>query len=130
MNTPLRSSVVSRKPDALTADAGLDCAPVSRSPPRSTGSHSSARLGQSTSIATGIKVASMDADTDATAKAKPNRAMRKVSSGAMIIPPALAPFSAQLTATPRRLSNHGATMMLIAAPLIVAQPTDITTNAA
>ncbi len=72
----------------------------------------------------------MDANTDAIAKAKPNSAMRNVSSGVMMMPPALAPFSAQLTATPRRLSNHGATIMLIAAPLIVAHPTDITANAA
>ena len=76
-----------------------------------------------------MRVASIDADTDTIAKTKPNRTVRKVSSGAIIIPPALAPFSAQLTANPRRLSNHGATMMLIAAPLIVAHPTDITANA-
>ncbi len=31
---------------------------------------------------------------------------------------------------PRRLSNQGATMILIAAPLIAAQPNDITANAA
>src|SRR6516165_12788383 len=77
-----------------------------------------------------MRVASIDADTAEIAKAKPNSAMRKVSSGAMMMPPALAPFSAQLTANPRRLSNHGATMMLIAAQLIVAHPTDITANAA
>src|SRR6516165_10774344 len=130
MKTPLRSSVVRRKPDALPADAGLDRGAVSGSAARSTGSYSSARLGRRTTIATGIRVASIDADTDAIAKAKPNRAVRKVNSGAIMMPPALAPFSAQLTANPRRLSNHGATMMLIAAPLIVAHPTDITANAA
>jgi len=77
-----------------------------------------------------MRMARIDADTDTIAKAKPNRAVRKVSSGTIMMPPALAPFSAQLTANPRRLSNHGATMMLIAAPLIVAHPTDITANAA
>jgi hypothetical protein len=41
---------------------------------------------------TGTRMASMDADTDTIAKAKPNRAVRKVSSGAIMIPPALAPF--------------------------------------
>src|SRR6266481_1187951 len=130
MKTLLRSSVVRRKSDALTADAGLDRGAVSGSAARSTGSYSLARLGRSITIATGIRVASMDADTDAIAKAKPNRAIRNVSSGAIMMPPALAPFIAQLRATPRRLSNQGATMMLIAAPLIVAHPTDITANAA
>ena len=61
--------------------------------------------------------------------AKPNLAIRNVSNGANRTPPALPPFSAQLIARPRRLSNQGATMMLIAAPLIVAQPTDITAKA-
>jgi hypothetical protein len=114
----------------FTADAGLDGVAVSGSAPRSTGSHSSARLGRSTTSVTGMRMASMDADTDTIAKAKPNRAVRKVSNGAIMMPPALAPFSAQLTANPRRLSNHAATMMLMAAPLIVAHPTDITANAA
>src|SRR6516162_6518237 len=129
MKTPLRNNVVRRKPDALTCDAGLDCGGVPGEA-RSPGSYSSTRLGQSTTIATGMRVASIDADTAAIANAKPNRAVRKVSSGAMKMPPALAPFSAQLIANPQRLSNHGATMMLIAAPPIVAHPTDITANAA
>jgi hypothetical protein len=73
-------------------------------------------------------MASIDAVTDSIATAKPNRVVRKVSSGARMTPPALAAFSAQLTANPRRLSNHGATMMLMAAPLMVAHPADITAN--
>ena len=56
--------------------------------------------------------------------------MSMMISGAIMTPPALAPFSARLTASPRRLSNQGATMMLIAAPLIAAHPRDITANAA
>src|SRR6266404_9591383 len=82
MKTPLRSSVVRRKPDALGADAMLDCDGLSGSEARSTGSYSSVRLGRSTTISTGMRMASMDADTDKIAKAKPNRAVRKVSSGA------------------------------------------------
>src|SRR6516225_5346772 len=108
----------------------LDCGGLSGSAARSTGSYSSVRLGRSATIATGMRVASIDAHTAEIAKAKLNRAVRKVSNGAIMMPPALAPFSAQLTANPRRLSNHGATMILIAAPLIVAHPTDITANAA
>src|SRR5712671_7105454 len=77
MKTLLRSSVVERKSDALTADAGLDRGAVSGSAARSTGSYSLARLGRSITIATGIRVASTDADTDAIAKAKPNRATRR-----------------------------------------------------
>ena len=60
----------------------------------------------------------------------PKRAINDVSSGAKMMPPVLAPLSAPLTARPRRRSNQGATMMLTAAPLIVAQPSDITANAA
>src|SRR5439155_25617572 len=129
MKTPLRNNVVRRNPDVLTADAVLDGGAVSGSAARSTGSYSSTRLGRSTTIATGIRIASMDAGTDAIARAKQNRAIRKVSNCAIMIPPALAPFSAQPRANPRRLSNHGATMMLIAAPLLVAHPTDIMANA-
>ena len=43
-------------------------------------------------------MASIDPDTASIATATPNRVVRKMSSGAIIIPPALAPFNAQLTA--------------------------------
>jgi hypothetical protein len=62
--------------------------------------------------------------------AKPNREIAKTNTGAITTPPALPPFNAQLRASPRRLSNQGATMMLMAAPLIVAHPSDITAKAA
>ena len=63
-------------------------------------------------------------------RAKPNREIVNTSSGAITTPPALPPFIAQLRASPRRLSNQGATMILMAAPLIVAHPSDITAKAA
>jgi hypothetical protein len=46
------------------------------------------------------------------------------------MPPQLAPLSAKLTASPRFCSNHGAMMVLMAALLIDAQPTDMTRNVA
>jgi hypothetical protein len=72
----------------------------------------------------------MIAAETAIASANPKRAISAANSGAKTMPPVLAPFSAQLTARPRRRSNQGATMMLTAAPLIVAQPSDITPNPA
>ena len=46
----------------------------------------------------------------------------------MTTPPSVAPLNARLTARPRRRSHQGASTMLIAAPLIAPQPSDITTN--
>jgi len=51
-----------------------------------------------------------------------------MSAGVTITPPSVAPLNAMLTARPRRRWNQGARMMLIAAPLIAPQPTDMTTK--
>ncbi len=72
----------------------------------------------------------MRAATPDSATAKFRRPIKNIRSGAMTTPPRLAPLSAKLMARPRRLSNQGAMMILIAAPLIAAQPHDITANAA
>ncbi len=44
----------------------------------------------------------------------------------MSTPPHVAPFMAMLTVSPRFRSNHGATIALIPAPLMPAQPTAMT----
>ena len=54
--------------------------------------------------------------------------MSKMSAGATMTPPRVAPLNAILTTRPRRRWNQGARMMLIAAPLIAPQPSDITRN--
>ena len=65
----------------------------------------------------------------ASARENPTASMSGMSAGAMITPPRVAPLNAMLTASPRRRRNHGARMMLIAAPLIAPQPTAITRKA-
>ena len=60
------------------------------------------------------------------ARAKPSMSMSGMRAGVTITPPMVAPLNAMLMASPRRLTNQGATMMLIAAPLIAPQPSDIT----
>ena len=52
--------------------------------------------------------------------------MSRMSAGVTTTPPSVAPLNARLTTRPRRRTHHGARMMLIAAPLIAPQPTDIT----
>jgi len=63
------------------------------------------------------------------ARPNPTALMSGMSAGAMNTPPSVAPLKAMLTARPRRRWNQGARMMLIAAPLIAPQPTDIRRNA-
>ena len=65
-----------------------------------------------------------------TAAVKPQWATSARSAGATRMPPPLAPVSARLTATPRCRMNQGATRMLIAAPLMHAQPSAIAASAA
>lgn len=60
------------------------------------------------------------------ARVNPSAPMRRISAGAMMTPPRVAPLNARLTTKPRRRSHQGARMMLIAAPLIAPQPADIT----
>jgi len=60
------------------------------------------------------------------AERKPTAGISAVQSGTMNTPPQVAPFMAMLTAMPRFLSNHGATIALIPAPLMPAHPTAMT----
>lgn len=53
---------------------------------------------------------------------RPSRAISSAHSGANSTPPTLAPLKAIESAAGRFLSNHGATIALIAAPLVSAQP--------
>ena len=86
-------------------------------------------LRRSTRSAAGISTVTIAARASAIPFPKPYRAIRNTSSGVTTTPPQLPPFRARLIASPRFLSNHGATIALIAAPFIAAQPTDIPTKA-
>ena len=55
--------------------------------------------------------------------------MALVNAGTSTMPPKLAPVSATLKASPRRRTNQGARVALIAALLMVAQPTASSANA-
>ena len=76
----------------------------------------------------GSRTTSSAAAATTSARANPMASMSRMSAGAMTTPPSVAPLNAMLTARPRRRSNHGATMMLSAAPLIAPQPTAMTRN--
>ena len=82
-----------------------------------------------THAATATSTARSTTAAQASARVKPTAPMIGMSAGATTTPPSVAPLNAMLTARPRRRSNHGARMMLIAAPLIDPQPTDITRKA-
>jgi hypothetical protein len=58
--------------------------------------------------------------------AKPNLPIATAQSGVKISPPMLAPLNAILSAFGRSLSNHGATIALIAAPVVAAEPAPLT----
>ena len=58
--------------------------------------------------------------------ANPSAGISAAQSGTRSTPPHVAPFMAMLTASPRFFSNQGATIALIAAPLMPAHPTAMT----
>jgi len=60
-----------------------------------------------------------------TAVAKPSRWLKVTSAGAIAKPPALAPVSARLSASPRRRSKCQASVVEIAVLLAPAQPPPI-----
>jgi hypothetical protein len=60
--------------------------------------------------------------TATAAASTPILAISKISKGGNMTPPMLAPLNAKPMAFGRSRSNHGATIALIAAPLVAAQP--------
>jgi hypothetical protein len=81
-------------------------------------------------VTTGSNRASMAVTPTRTPVVKPSCPTIQRRAGPTTTPPMLAPVKARLRARPRCHSNHGATRRLIAAPLIVDQPTPMTMNAA
>src|SRR6516164_9033590 len=98
MNRLLHKTCVRRNGSASASDVVAPDSATSLSG----GSHSSARFGRSTRITTGIRMASIDPTNAPIASPKPPRVVKNVSAGAVMTPPAVAPFNAQLTARPRR----------------------------
>jgi hypothetical protein len=77
---------------------------------------------------TGSTIASPTSATAGTATVKPIEWLSATSSGAMVKPAALAPFSARLIARPRRRSNHSDSVVAMATVVVPAQPAAIGTT--
>ena len=67
--------------------------------------------------------------TQTEAPANPQAAISAAQNGVNSTPPKLAPLKAMDSAAPRRRSNQGATMALIATPLVSAQPSAVSSAA-
>ena len=74
-------------------------------------------------ITIGSRIASVAGTSSSTACSSPMRCTNATSNGVMVKPPALAPFSARLSARPRLRSNQYASVMAIAV-MVVAGPAD------
>src|SRR5258708_2849792 len=81
------------------------------------------------SATSGTRTTSMRPTTTSAAPGRPSRGISAAQSRTMSTPPHVAPFMAMLTARPRLRSNHGATIALIPAPLMPAQPTAMSAEA-
>jgi hypothetical protein len=103
---------------ALPALAAAGVAGASPSGPRPSTSGPRA----SSHSTSGVSTHAITVTTTSTAAVNPIRPVRKTRAGTSTTPPTAAPLKARLMARPRLRSNHGATMMLRAAPLMVAHP--------
>ncbi len=73
----------------------------------------------------GTRTTTMAAAAYSIVSGRPSRPISMTCKGVTTMPPALAPPSATVMASPRRLVNQAPMMEVIAAELVAAQPSDI-----